>query len=135
MGTSPAHSAPWDLTSSGSGEGCSARFQGSCGSIGPKFSPPLGCLHLRLLQGHFNSMGRTNRFAPANCPVGPSATTMAVAGPFLRDYYNPYPVLPGRYNYFYRCLYLQVGHAYGEFPDLGNLVLYRPQVPHYLFGI
>ena len=57
--------------------------------------------------------------------VRPSAIPAAMAGPVFPYSWNPYPPIPGRYVHFYRHFYSGVGRPYGDFPDIGNLILHR----------
>ena len=94
---------------------------------------PLGSLLLRPLQRHFHFLGLTAGLHWQG-PTSPCQPTQALAESIFSHFWNPYPTFPGEVHDFYGCLYAELGHPYGGFPDFGYLDPCRTQAPYLRFA-
>ena len=149
-GTSSGHQVSWYSITSGAGKSITSRFQRSGDSsmhqqiiipissvvstsvpvhgitqLGLR-SHPIGPSAPETIKMSLSSIGSDKPVYTTTSIrlVGPWSSAPAVAGPIFPYYWNPYPIISGRYYNIYRCLYPGVARPYGGFPDFGHLGLY-----------
>ena len=135
--TSPRHSFSQYPAAAGSREGCPTRFKGledssTClnRSIQLSLSFPQASAFMGSIAFQLHESVQPVWSTTQVRPVGLSAITAAVAGPFIHHYWNPYATFPGRYDHCYECLYPVVECQHWRFLNFGNHFPTRPKALH-----